>query len=145
VGTNPASPVVDRHQKLIDEALEKARGLGKTDGYEWVVKTTERLLPDRTKELLSEKAEEKVIRIGVFKTEPARVVAQKGLTINLGNFESARVTVGFEIPCYVEEVKEIESVTNGLIEDRLQREVLDIRGKDIRPGFESKRAAGAPA
>lgn len=131
----------ERHDKLVTEALEKARGLGKTEGYEWVVKTLDRLNPEtREKEITAEDVQDRIIKIGVFKTEPARVVLQKGLTMNLGNFESARVTVGFECPCYVEEVKEIEPALNEMVEARLQREVLDVRGKDIRPGMEAKRA-----
>ena len=131
----------NRHDKLVDEALEKARASSKTDGYEWVVKTVERLLPDKTRELVSEDASDRIIRVGLFKTEPARVVVQKGLTVNLGNFESARFTVGFEAPCYIEEVTEIEKALNDLVEKRIQQEVLDVRGKDIRPGMEAKRTA----
>ena len=129
------------HDEHVEEMLEKARGLGKTDGYEWVIRTKYRLLDNNEKEEILEagKADDALIRIGVFKTEPARVVAQKGLTINLGGYESARITVGFECPCYAEEMKEIEEVLNARIEKRIQSEVIEIRGKDIRPGFEAKR------
>jgi hypothetical protein len=91
------------------------------------------------RETLSEKVEDKRIKVGVFQTATAKVSVSKGLTINLGNFESARVTVGLDLPCYVEETKEIEEVVNKMVEDRIQAEVLEIRGKDIRPGYEEKR------
>lgn len=138
-----ATTAADKHDKAVEEALEKARSAGKTEGYEWVVMTKYRLLPDKSKEVTAENASDRLIQVGIFKTEPARVVVQKGLTVNLGNFESARFTVGFECPCYVEEAKDIEVILNDLVEARIQREVLDVRGKDIRPGMETRRAAGA--
>lgn len=130
------------HEKKVADALEKARGLGKTEGMEWVIATRERLIGGGMREILAEHVEESVIQVGVFKTDPARVVMQKGLTINLGNFESARVTVGFECPCYVEETQQIADALNAMIEAKLQQEVMDIRGKDIRPGYEAQRAGG---
>ena len=131
----------DLHAKRITEAEEKARGLGKTEGYEWVVRTKERLLMDGSgaKEITEDKVEDRVLKIGVFKTEPARVVIQKGLTINLGNYESARFTVGIELPCYVEEAQDLIRTLNDVVEERVKQEVLDIRGSDIRPGHEAAR------
>jgi hypothetical protein len=134
-----ASP--NAHDKRIEEMLEKARGLGATDGYEWAVRTKFRMLGQGQQEEVLEagKAEDIIIKIGVFKGEPARVVVQKGLTMNLGNYESARVTVGFECPCYAEELAEIEALLNQKVEDRVQQEVMEVRGRDIRPGYEAKR------
>jgi hypothetical protein len=130
------------HDKKVAEVEAKAAGMaaeGSDDGFEWVVSTKERILGRGEKETLSEKSEERLIKVGIFKTAPAQVIQKKGLTINLGNFESARVDVGYVMPCYVEETKEIEGVVNDMIEERLQREVVEVRGKDIRPGFEEKR------
>lgn len=128
------------HDKRISEAEEKLRSLGKTEGYEWVVRTRERLLQDGSgqKEVLEDKVTDRIIKIGVFKTEPAKVTVQKGLTINLGNYESARFTVGVELPCYVEEVEGLLVDLNKLVEERVKQEVLDIRGADIRPGMAVK-------
>lgn len=128
------------HDKRISEAEEKLRSLGKTEGYEWVVRTRERLIQDGSgqKEILEDKVTDRIIKIGVFKTEPAKVTVQKGLTINLGNYESARFTVGVELPCYVEEVGGLLVDLNKLVEERVKQEVLDIRGSDIRPGMAAK-------
>lgn len=128
------------HDKRIAEAEEKLRSLGKTEGYEWVVRTRERLLQDGSgqKEILEDDIKDRIIKIGVFKTEPAKVTVQKGLTINLGNYESARFTVGVELPCYVEEVKGLLVELNDLVEARVKQEVTDIRGADIRPGMAAK-------
>lgn len=38
-----------------------------------------------------------------FVTEPARVSVEMGMTVNLGNYESARITVALVVPCYYEE------------------------------------------
>jgi len=127
------------HEKAVGEMQEKAGSVGADDGYLWVVSTKDRLLGGGERETISEKTDDKMIRVGIFKTQTTKVSISKGLTINLGNFESARVTVGLDIPCYVEETKEMEEVVNKMIEDRLQAEVLEIRGKDIRPGYEQKR------
>ncbi len=127
------------HEKKIAEMQEKGASVGADDGYLWVVSTKDRLMGGGDRETLSEKVEDKRIKVGVFQTATAKVSVSKGLTINLGNFESARVTVGLDLPCYVEETKEIEEVVNKMVEDRIQAEVLEIRGKDIRPGYEEKR------
>ena len=127
------------HDKKVAELQEKGAGVGADDGYMWVVSTKERLMGQGQKETVSEKTDDKMIRVGIFQTATTKVSISKGLTINLGNFESARVTVGLDIPCYVEEAKEIEEVVNKMVEDRIQAEVLEIRGKDIRPGYEEKR------
>lgn len=129
------------HEKRIAEAEEKLRSLGKTEGYEWVVRTRERLLADGSgqKEVTEDKVVDRILKVGIFKTEPAKVTVQKGLTLNLGSYESARFTVGIELPCYVEEVQELTKVLNDLVEARVKAEVMGIRGSDIRPGYEAKR------
>ena len=43
------------------------------------------------------------IEIRPFATVPAKVQVKLGRTINLGNYESARIDVSMEIPCYREE------------------------------------------
>ncbi len=133
------------HEKKVGEMMEKAGGAGTDNGFVWVVSTKDRLLGGGERETVSEKTDEKMIRVGVFQTAPARVNINKGLTLNLGNYESARVSVGFEMPCYVEEVKEVTEVVNQMVEDRLQAEVVEVRGKDIRPGFEAKRLGAQDA
>lgn len=127
------------HERKVGEMQEKAGSAGEDNGFIWVVSTKERLLGGGDKETVAEKTDEKMIRVGVFQTASARVSINKGLTLNLGNYESARVSVGFDMPCYVEEVKEVTEVVNQMVEDRLQAEVIEVRGKDVRPGYEAKR------
>lgn len=118
------------HDEAVAAAEDKAEGVAPGDAYLWVVRTVTRLrsggqgVADNPDE---ENIEDKMIRVGVFKSTPARVMITKGLTLNLGKYESARVTVGFESPCYPEELQEVESCLNEFVEDRLKKEVSDIR------------------
>jgi len=48
--------------------------------------------------------EVRVLEVHRFITTPAEVSYSVGITLNMGNFESARVDVGIKMPCYVEEV-----------------------------------------
>lgn len=118
------------HEEAVAAAESKAEGVAPGDAYLWVVRTVTRLrsngqgVADNPDE---ENIEDKMIRVGVFKSVPARVMVTKGLTLNLSNYESARVTVGFESPCYPEELKEVEDCLNEFVEERLKQEVSDIR------------------
>lgn len=53
-----------------------------------------------------EDSEVEKLEVQTFETEPAFVRANFGLTINLGNYESARVDTSVTLPCYVEEIDE---------------------------------------
>jgi len=48
--------------------------------------------------------EQKDLEVSMFDVEPAWVKASYGLTLNLGNYESARADAGVTLPCYVEEI-----------------------------------------
>ncbi|HUU59760.1 MAG TPA: hypothetical protein VMZ50_09460, partial [Phycisphaerae bacterium] len=124
------------HDRLVTEAQERAQQAADGDGHAWVVRTVARLAAgagagwEHNGEL--GKVEDAVIRVGTFKTTPARVSVTKGLVVNLGNYETARVTVGYECPCYLEEVEEVDAAINAIVERRIQAEVVEITGKDIR-------------
>ena len=47
---------------------------------------------------------EKTLAVREFVTEPAVVGLTYGITINLGNFNSVRLSVSLNMPCYKEEV-----------------------------------------
>jgi hypothetical protein len=53
-----------------------------------------------------EEVHEEDLAVHEFITEPAKVEVKMGMTINLGNYESARVDVGLVVPCYREEADE---------------------------------------
>jgi hypothetical protein len=50
-----------------------------------------------------------------------------GLTLNIGNYESARIDVRISLPCYREETDDAFSFAKKWTEDRIQTEVKAIR------------------
>lgn len=72
-------------------------------------------------------ARNELMEVRQFLTEPAKVGCAYGLTINLGNFESARVDVSVSMPCYVEELDAAYTQAKKWVEDRLQAEVETVR------------------
>ena len=75
----------------------------------------------------SEKRE--VIKVRAFSTTPARVAVRKGLTLSIapGSYEFARFDVTFDVPCYVEEIKEVYEEVNDMVNERLgeEKELFD--------------------
>lgn len=65
---------------------------------------------------------EDVVAVHKFLTEPAKVSVDYALTINLGNFESAKIGVSVTVPCYLEEVDRAYEFAQAWAEERLTRE-----------------------
>ena len=68
-----------------------------------------------------------VIRIRRFETAPAEVYCEYGATINLGNYESAKVMVGVRMPCYAEEVEAAFQYAESFARDRVDAEATKIQ------------------
>jgi hypothetical protein len=60
---------------------------------------------------------------------PATVNVMLGLTINQGNYESARIDVGIRMPCNPADVEETYQTAKDWCESRIKIEVKSIRGK----------------
>jgi len=75
-----------------------------------------------------EVVENDYLEIRPFVSEVARVRVSKGLTLNLGNYESARVEVDVSLPCYPEELPETMEHVDRIVEAKLTAEVNSIRG-----------------
>lgn len=67
--------------------------------------------------------ESRHIEIRPFAAPVARVGVKLGRTINLGNYESARVDVSVDVPCYVEEARDVYGSVMSLASDLLTSEV----------------------
>ncbi len=78
---------------------------------------------------VDEDAEEEALRVHKFVTTPAQVTARYGLTLNLGNYESARVDVEVTVPCYVEEIEEAYAEAITFVEEKIRQDVDELRGK----------------
>jgi len=68
------------------------------------------------------------LEIQTFDVEPAWIKVGCGVTINLGNFESARCDVGVTLPTYVEELSDAFKRAWGIAEEEIQRQVKEIKG-----------------
>lgn len=133
----------DRHERLVAEAQTKAEGMQPQNGLKWVVRTVARLRAEgfgTTDNPDEERIEDQIIQVADHDpARTARVNVTKALTMNLSNYESARVAVGFECPCFPEEMAEVREALNTEVERQMRAEVLLVRGKDIRPGHEAER------
>jgi len=67
------------------------------------------------------------IAVRTFVTNPAMVEIGYGLTLNIGNYESARIDVRVSLPCYVEETDQAFAFAKKWTEERIQTEVKEIR------------------
>lgn len=75
-----------------------------------------------------EDSESSQISVHKFVTEPARVSVEYSLTINLGNYESARVCIGVQVPCYKEEINDAYAFAQSWVEGRVGEEKAAITG-----------------
>lgn len=62
------------------------------------------------------------IRIRPFTTTPANVSVKAGATVNLGNYESARVDVMLSVPCYIEEIDDVYEQTKDWVDRMVKKE-----------------------
>jgi hypothetical protein len=74
-------------------------------------------------------SEEETLAVHRFLTEPARVEVSLGLTLNLTNYESAKITIGITVPCYKEETEDAFAWAKDWVEKRVSAEVENIRHK----------------
>lgn len=72
---------------------------------------------------------EKPLAVHRFLTEPAKVEVGLGLTLNIGNFESAKISVSITVPCYKEEVEDAYDWAKNWVAERTQAEVKSIRAE----------------
>jgi len=70
------------------------------------------------------------IRVPVFQTTPARVRVTGSVTRNLGDYNSARVEVSIEMPCYPEqsEVQRTYDYISGLLDTMIPAELAKATG-----------------
>lgn len=73
--------------------------------------------------------EEEMLAVHQFITTPGQVRCELGLTINLGNFESAKLSVGLVVPCYKEESDAAFNFAKKWVAERVAKEVQEIREK----------------
>ena len=70
--------------------------------------------------------EKQLIQVRPFATDPAHICVKLGRTINLGNYESAKIDVSVDIPCYVEECQRVYREVMDFVQERLTEEVAKV-------------------
>lgn len=73
--------------------------------------------------------DEEKIPVRKFETTPAKIKVGLGMTINLQNFESARVDVQVELPCYQEEVNEAIEEAKNLASKKVKQYIIEVKKK----------------
>lgn len=95
----------------------------KTNGQIWVSSQFTRL----GKAVGDEDKKEHMIQVDTFETTPAEAAVELGMTINLGNYESLRVSVGARIPCYKEELEQAYDFAFQLVERELAAKIKETK------------------
>jgi hypothetical protein len=70
---------------------------------------------------------EETIKIHRYVTQPATVGCELGATVNMGNFEFARVACTVSVPCYREEVDGASSWAKDYVEECFKKEIAEAR------------------
>lgn len=77
--------------------------------------------------------EDTVMDVHKFVTEPAKITFELGVTMNMGDYESAKITVGVTIPCYKEEMREAYAYARQIAESVISDEKGKIKGSKKSP------------
>ena len=81
------------------------------------------------------------IAVQAFHTEPAHASMRVNHTLNLGDFWSLSVQVGFDVPCYREEYAEAMEFVSNTVVERLGVEIE--AGKERASELRARRFQGA--
>jgi hypothetical protein len=83
----------------------------------------------RINTVLDDFSEEEVISVRKFETEPAYVSFSVGVTRNQGNYESLRLDVGVKLPCYTEEITEVEKLAVDWVDSRISEKLDELEAQ----------------
>ena len=72
---------------------------------------------------------QRLLSVGELEEPYARVTSSVGLTVNLGNYESVRVTVGVELPCSLDKVHEAMDAAKEYVKAEMKTETAGMRSK----------------
>lgn len=80
---------------------------------------------------------EETLKIHRYITQPSTVGCELGATINMGNYEFARVAVTVMVPCYREEVNNATVWAKDFVEERFKQLVSEARSVNAASKKES--------
>lgn len=96
--------------------------------YGGVARIGARFFRGATEDTESARETEEAFAPAMFTSQPAKVTRGYGLTLNLGNYESARFDVVIEMPCYPEDVDLCDEWCKAWAEKRAVHEASQVRG-----------------
>lgn len=87
-------------------------------------------------------SETRDIEIQKFQTHPAYVRVGYGLTLNLGNYEAARLDVSVSVPCYQEEIPIVYANVRNRVEELIiaEKEAIQSKTAQVQSGPRSDRS-----
>lgn len=109
----------DERKDNLDELGELDAGLGEASPVEL---TVTRYFKNGSLGSDREEVEDEQIAVRTLLVDGAEVGLSRGLTINMGNFESVRLDVSIKVPCYLEEVSDAFEFAQRFTEERLEEE-----------------------
>lgn len=78
--------------------------------------------------------EEDEIVVRRYSGPVGKVGLEAGITVNLGNFESAKIQVSCEMPCYVEEMDEVSQFVADYVTHRIDANLFELVSARSEPG-----------
>jgi len=75
-----------------------------------------------------EEEKEETLAVTKFLGPVSSVTVKYGATVNLGNWESARIDYSLHVPCYPEEINQAFEFADQWVGDRVEQEAAKIRG-----------------
>lgn len=101
----------------------KKQPVRKVSEKEGLLTVTATVVRDGKVESTRERTEK--IQIRPFVTDTANVSVKLGVTMNMGDYSSARADVMLSVPCYVEEMvsvyRQIREIASGLVSEEIDR------------------------
>lgn len=104
--------------------------MSKSGEYAGIARVSGRFVRSGKEEVITET--EEIIEPAVFTGPVATVTRGYGLTLNLGNYESARFDVSITMPCYPEDVEHCDKWCAAWTQERAEKEIADVRGSGAR-------------
>lgn len=80
-----------------------------------------------SKKVLRTESTEDVVDIKKIDGPVARIRRSLGLTLNLGNYESAKIEVSIELPCHIMDIELADRFAREFAEERISQEVMKTR------------------
>jgi hypothetical protein len=87
--------------------------------------------------LISETHEEDIIQVPKFEGPVANIEVGGGLTLNIGNFQSVRIDVRCQLPCYpiLEDMNNCYNVAKNFVEEKIKASVEEVRKPKTTKAF----------